>query len=102
IQAYHQQNDLRVTEFSDGAYFKDERSGTLFFGGTNGFISIHENDFKETEYMPVLQFNRLFIFGKEYNINEFLHEDKQKHKVLELDHSQNFFGLSFIVIDYLN
>ena len=102
IQAYHQQNDLRVTEFSDGAYFKDERSGTLFFGGTNGFISIHENDFKETEYMPALQFNRLFIFGKEYNINEFLHEDKQKHKVLELDHSQNFFGLSFIVIDYLN
>ena len=52
--------------------------------------------------MPALQFNRLFIFGKEYNINEFLHEDKQKHKVLELDHSQNFFGLSFIVIDYLN
>ena len=60
------------------------------------------NIIADTITMPALQFNRLFIFGKEYNINEFLHEDKQKHKVLELDHSQNFFGLSFIVIDYLN
>ncbi|WP_455585169.1 two-component regulator propeller domain-containing protein [Bacteroides sp.] len=102
IQAYHQQNDLKVTEFSDGAYFKDERTGTLFFGGTNGFISINENDFIATEYMPVIQFNRLSIFGKEYNIHEFLHENSQKQKVLELDYRQNFFGLSFIAIDYLN
>lgn len=102
IQAYHQQNDLKVTEFSDGAYFKDERSGTLFFGGTNGFIRINENDFKTADYMPALQFNRLSLFGKEYNIHEFLREEHSKGKVLELDYSQNFFGLSFIAIDYLN
>lgn len=102
IQAYHQQNDLKVTEFSDGAYFKDEHSGTLFFGGTNGFIRISENDVKATEYMPALQFNRLFLFGKEHNIHEFMHQDPTNGDVLELDYSQNFFGLSFIAIDYLN
>lgn len=102
IQAFHQQNDLKVTEFSDGAYFKDDRSGTLFFGGTNGFIRISENDLNATEYMPPLQFNRLFLFGKEYNIHEFLHEDRENGNSLQLDYSQNFFGLSFIAIDFLN
>lgn len=102
IQSYHQQNDLKVTEFSDGAYFKDKRSGTLFFGGTNGFIRISENDVNATEYMPALQFNRLSLFGREYNIYEFLHDEPSHGKMLELDYNRNFFGLSFIAIDYLN
>lgn len=101
VQTYRQQNDLKVTEFSDGAYFKDERTGTLFFGGTNGFITIHENSFTTTEYMPKLQFNRLFIFGKECNIYDFLQEEKDQN-VLALNYSQNFFSLSFIAMDYIN
>lgn len=101
VQTYHQRNDLKVTEFSDGAYFKDKRTNTLFFGGTNGFITINENNSTAIEYMPALQFNRLSIFGKEYDIYDFFREDK-KQKVLELDYSQNFFSLSFIAIDYVN
>ena len=75
VQAYNRQNNLEVTEFSDGAFFKDERTGTLFFGGTNGFITINENDLTAMEYMPKLQFYRLSIFGKEYNIYHFLRQD---------------------------
>ena len=44
VQTYRQQGDLEVIEFSDGAFFKDQQTGTLFFGGTNGFITISEND----------------------------------------------------------
>ena len=47
------------------------------------------------EYMPKLQFYRLSIFGKEYNIYHFLRQDKDV-EVLELDYSQNFFNLSFV------
>ena len=101
VQAYNRQNNLEVTEFSDGAFFKDERTGTLFFGGTNGFITINENDLTAMEYMPKLQFYRLSIFGKEYNIYHFLRQDKDV-EVLELDYSQNFFNLSFVAVDYIN
>ena len=72
VQTYRQQGDLEVIEFSDGAFFKDQQTGTLFFGGTNGFITISENDQLSEEYMPPLHFNRLSIFGKECNIYDFL------------------------------
>ena len=99
--AYNRQNNMDVTEFSDGAFFKDALTGTLFFGGTNGFITIEENDFDPVEFTPRLYYNRLSIFGKECNIYDFLKEDKGK-KVIELDYSRNFFNLSFVVLDYIN
>ena len=95
VQAYNRQNNLEVTEFSDGAFFKDERTGTLFFGGTNGFITINENDLTAMEYMPKLQFYRLSIFGKEYNIYHFLRQDKDV-EVLELDRERLFYNGCFL------
>lgn len=101
IQTYRQQNNLEVIEFSDGASFKDEATGTLFFGGTNGFVTIGENDMMAKEYLPSLRFDRLSIFGKDHNIHNFMRKvDGQE--VLELDYSQNFFSLSFVAIDYIN
>lgn len=100
VQTYRQQGDLEVIEFSDGAFFKDQQTGTLFFGGTNGFITITENDHMSEEYMPPLHFNRLSIFGKECNIYDFLQGPKQE--TLVLDYSQNFFNLSFLAVDYIN
>lgn len=100
VQIYRQQGDLEVTEFSDGAYFKDEPTGTLFFGGTNGFITISENEYTVRDYMPDLRFNHLSIFGKDCNIYDFLQGDDEQ--VLVLDYSRNFFNLSFSVVDYIN
>ncbi len=100
VQTYRQQGDLKVIEFSDGAFFKDEQTGTLFFGGTNGFITISENEHLAREYMPPLYFNRLSVFGKECNIYDFLQGTGQK--TLVLDYRQNFFNLSFQAVDYIN
>lgn len=100
IQIYRQQGILEVTEFSDGAYFKDEQTGVLFFGGTNGFITINENMYTAKDYMPDLCVNRLSIFGKDYNLYDFMHGEEEQ--MLVLDYKQNFFNLSFLVIDYIN
>lgn len=100
VQIYRQQGDLEVTEFSDGAYFKDELTGTLFFGGTNGFITISENEYAVTDYMPDLRFGHLSIYGREHNLYDYLQGDDDN--VLVLDYSQNFFNLSFSVVDYIN
>ncbi len=101
FQTYKQQSGLEVTEFSDGAFYKDESTGTLLFGGINGFITISENDFSQTAYSPTIQFNKLSIFGKEYNIFNFLTRQNDK-EVLELNYEQNFFSVSFTAIDYIN
>lgn len=101
FRTYNQPNELAITEFSDGAHFKDPLTNILLFGGVNGYISIIENDNPETQYKPVIHFNRLSIFGKEYNIHDFT-KIYQKKEMLQLKYSQNFFSVSFTAIDYIH
>lgn len=100
-QTYDRENGLEVTEFSDGAFYKDSRTETLFFGGTNGFVTVKPNAYIMADYMPQINLKGLSIFGKEYNIHDFLHDKKGK-KILQLDYSRNFFCIDFIAIDYIN
>ena len=37
-QTYDRENGLEVTEFSDGAFYKDSRTETLFFGGQTDLL----------------------------------------------------------------
>ncbi len=100
-QTYNRKSGLEVTEFSDGAFYKDIPTETLFFGGTNGFVVVKPNACSISDYMPKINIKGLSIFGKEYNIHDFLHEKKGK-KVLQLDYSQNFFCIDLMVVDYIN
>ena len=100
-QTYDRENGLEVTEFSDGAFYKDLRTETLFFGVTNGFVTVKPNAYIMADYMPQINLKGLSIFGKEYNIHDFLHDKKGK-KILQLDYSQNFFCIDFMAIDYIN
>lgn len=100
-QTYDRENGLEVTEFSDGAFYKDSRTETLFFGGTNGFVTVKPNAYIMADYMPQINLKGLSIFGKEYNIHDFLHDKKGK-KILQLDYSRDFFCIDFMAIDYIN
>lgn len=100
-QTYDRENGLEVTEFSDGAFYKDSRTETLFFGGTNGFVTVKPNAYIMADYMPQINLKGLSIFGKEYNIHDFLYDKKGK-KILQLDYSRNFFCIDFMAIDYIN
>lgn len=100
-QTYDRENGLEVTEFSDGAFYKESRTETLFFGGTNGFVTVKPNAYIMADYMPQINLKGLSIFGKEYNIHDFLHDKKGK-KILQLDYSRNFFCIDFMAIDYIN
>ena len=100
-QTYDRENGLEVTEFSDGAFYKDSRTETLFFVGTNGFVTVKPNAYIMADYMPQINLKGLSIFGKEYNIHDFLHDKKGK-KILQLDYSRNFFCIDFMAIDYIN
>lgn len=100
-QTYSKGNGLSTTEFSDGAFYKDARTETLFFGGTNGFVTIKSNNYLIEDYTPQIHFKGLSIFGKEYNIHDFL-EVKGDQSVLQLDYGQNFFGINFMALDYIN
>ena len=100
-QTYNRENGLSITEFSDGAFYKDKRTETLFFGGTNGFVTIRSNNYLTEDYMPQIHLKGLSIFGKEHNINNFL-QVKNEQTILQLDYNQNFFCINFMALDYIN
>lgn len=102
FQTFSSLNGLQIVEYSDGAYFRDEDSGTLFFGGVNGFISISETGMTQQEYLPPIQFDNLTIFGENKNIFDFLHTDNKGKETVELNYNQNFFSISFTALDYIN
>lgn len=101
FRSYGYGNGLKVVEFSDGAAFRDSETGTLFFGGINGFVAIQANGLPEQLYMPPVYFDKLSIFGEQYNMSEFITYSRKK-EVLNLKYDQNFFAVSFTSVDYLN
>jgi ligand-binding sensor domain-containing protein/CheY-like chemotaxis protein/AraC-like DNA-binding protein len=96
-----QAEDKMVVEFSDGACFKDPSTGLLLFGGENGFVTINENDFVQQDYAPEIVFNGLSVFGKRYNIYDYL-SSKRGKQTIRLNYNQNVFGVSFVANDYID
>lgn len=88
---------LNTIEYSDGAYFRDEKNDVMFFGGINGFVTVTETSFKEPNYNPPLLFKDIRINEEIFSISNML-----KDGVLNLKHNQNFFTLSISALDYIN
>lgn len=101
FHVYDRNNGLSVTEFSDGAFYRDPTSGLLLFGGINGFVSISQKARQDDIYMPAIQFNKLLLFGNEKNIMDFIEKGKEK-SILKLKYNQNFFSIIFTALDYIN
>ncbi|MDL2257019.1 response regulator [Bacteroidales bacterium OttesenSCG-928-I14] len=101
FRIFDKNDGLKVSEFSDGASFRDEKNDIIFFGGINGYISIRKGQGRDSLYMPEISFDYLSIFGNKENIDEKLEKNKDK-RTLVLEHKQNFFSISFTAIDYLN
>lgn len=102
IRSYDHHDGLSVLEFNEGASFGDTISEVLYFGGTNGFVTIKRNYFDEGQhYMPLIYFKTITIREQQYPVEKFLSQGG-KDTFLTLSHEQNFFTLSFAAIDHLN
>ncbi len=101
LLSINRSHGLDIIEFSDGAYYADPRAGTIFFGGINGFVSVTGTGYDRSAFIPGIIPSRLTVFGQERNLNDYLH-DQGAVRRLVLDHSENYFSLSFSAIDYLH
>ena len=101
FKTYSYSNGLNVVEFSDGAYSRNKEKGIIFFGGTNGFVTITQDTFFEQKFIPTVFFTGIKLFEKEYNLSSLMKITKGK-KYLELNHDQNFFSISFLALDHID
>jgi ligand-binding sensor domain-containing protein/DNA-binding response OmpR family regulator/two-component sensor histidine kinase len=99
---FNQKTGLKIVEFSDNAYYKDDSTQTYFFGGVDGLVWIEdEQRQKKKKFVPCIFFTKLRIFNKDYNINNF-EKRKGNERYIELNYKQNFFAISFVATDFIN
>jgi signal transduction histidine kinase/DNA-binding response OmpR family regulator/ligand-binding sensor domain-containing protein len=98
---FNQKTGLKIIEYSDNAYFKDQVRETYFFGGIDGVTWIKHEGAEHKTYVPPIYFTKLRIYNQEYNIHDFVKMRKGK-PCIELNHHQKFFAVSFIAMDFVN
>ncbi|MDR0541696.1 MAG: response regulator [Dysgonamonadaceae bacterium] len=101
FRSFNQKNGLKVIEFSDNAYYRDERNATCFFGGVDGLVRIKNEYSHRKKYIPDIRFTKLKIFNREYPLIDF-EKTKKGEPYLCLNHRQNSFSVSFVATDFMN
>lgn len=89
--------------FSEGARFSSP-SGTIYFGFSNGFLSVRTDQIEENTFIPYIAFTQLRIDNKIVPIGENspLKQAIDDINILELNHKQNSFTIEFAALDYVN
>ena len=98
--SFNRISGIDVLEYSDGACYRDPKSGMLFFGGINGFTVIDENsslDDSKTSYTPDIHITN-FIQNNEYSHISL----KMKKGKLRIPYSKSIFAIEFSLVDNLN
>ncbi|MDR0510670.1 MAG: response regulator [Rikenellaceae bacterium] len=97
---FNRKAGLKVIEFSDNAYYRDAASSKCFFGGIDGVVWIESGQKRDDDFVPPLFFTGLRILNEEVNMDDFLVR-KGGRESLRLRYNQNFFTVSFSVVDFI-
>ena len=98
--SFNRFSGIDVLEYSDGACYRDPRSGTLFFGGINGFTVIDEQSAchdTRSDYTPDIHITN-FIQNNEYSHISL----KMKNGKLSIPYSKSIFAIEFSLVDNLH
>lgn len=98
LKSYGKFSGLQITDYSDRACYRDERTGTLFFGGVNGLTVIDEEvDITQNRYLPQIHITKIASNNEECPLRQALTKGR-----LELPYSNSAFSVSFSAIDHIN
>lgn len=98
IRTFDVNDGIQGNEFAQGGYFKDEVTGELFFGGTNGFNIFDPSKITENQHKPEVFITSFKIFDKEIQLDTSILFKRS----IELSYKQNFLSFEFVGLDYLN
>ena len=95
FRIYDKSEGIINNQFNWRAYFKNS-SGTIYFGGINGFVSFNPISIEQDSIAMPVKFISFKVNNKERQNSELL----QKNKGIELDYYENFFSIEFLVLDF--
>ena len=98
LKSYGKLTGMPVSEYSDRAYYRDDKTGTMFFGGTNGLTIIDDNvEIRPNDYLPQIHITSIVSNNQERALEQSLVGGR-----LKLSHSNSAFSVSFSAIDHIN
>jgi ligand-binding sensor domain-containing protein/signal transduction histidine kinase len=97
VKAYKAEDGLYNNTFVQWSYFKS-RSGELYFGGINNFISFRPENFKESSYIAPIYLTSFNLFNTPQKLNKPISD----MDVVDLLPGQNFFSFEFTLLSYLD
>ena len=90
---------IMIREFSDGAYYKCPYTGRLFFGGTNGFLYLYNEESVSQKYLPDILLREFFIEGKRASGSNYMQNNIPGWKIKEKNAN---FKIKYTVPDFIN
>ena len=94
---FDRNDGLQDDEFAQGAFYKNQRTGLMFFGGLNGFNTFDPAHISNNQHVPPVFITSYKRFGKEVKLDSLI-EDK---RYIELSYKDNFFSFEFVALDYV-
>jgi signal transduction histidine kinase len=99
---YDESDGLQGTDFNPGSVFRDEASGELFFGGTNGLNIYSAESVPVSSMLPEIVITEFKIFDKpvrQYS-QSIIKKDKNGDDKIVLSHNENFISFEFAALDF--
>jgi len=87
IRNYTQQDGLQDDEFSENAFFRNDRTGEMFFGGVNGLNAFFPDSIKDNPHLPKVVLTNLEVSNSSVVVNKTYNGRIILHKALHLTHS---------------
>jgi signal transduction histidine kinase/ligand-binding sensor domain-containing protein/DNA-binding response OmpR family regulator len=108
IRNFTQQDGLQSNEFSEDAYFRNNKTGEMFFGGINGFNAFFPDSIKDDKSLPKVIFTDLQILNQSVPINKVVNGRVVLSKPISLTkevtfkYSDKSITIEFAALHYLN
>ena len=100
---YDQSDGLQGNEFNQGAYARDERTGEMYFGGTNGFNVFHPDNVKDNPFVPPVVFSAFTRYNTDDKEGKPIEEKGIAAKdLITLSYKDNVATFEFAALNYYN
>ena len=104
VHNYTTENGLPTEAFNYGAFHRD-RSGTLYFGSSEGMVYFHPEDIKGNTYAPPVVITDFQLFFKDVPVgkgkNPILSKVIGETEEIVLRHNQNALHFTFSALNYI-
>jgi signal transduction histidine kinase/ligand-binding sensor domain-containing protein len=106
IRNFAKHDGLQSNDFSEDAYYRNPKTGEMFFGGNRGFNSFFPDSIKDNPYFPVIQFTNLKINNISVGINTKINDRIVLVKPIymtnsiELTQADKVFSIEFSALHY--